>query len=116
MAEPKNVWRHSLGNVSIAASVKLILPKLNQLSLCSNQSLNTIIMFRNKPRLKTLLTAVALATCTIAGAHTIAFAQGTPGLVIFGDRDTDVLNYYLDFGGVAENRDRYRLSRFWRSS
>jgi hypothetical protein len=85
------------------------LPKLNQLSFCSNQSLNTIIMFRNKPRLKTLLTVVALATCTIAGAHTIAVAQGTPGLVIFGDRDVDVLNYYLDFGGVAENRDRYRL-------
>ena len=66
-------------------------------------------MFRNQPRLKTLLTAVALATCTIGGAHTIAVAQGTPGLVIFGDRDVDVLNYYLDFGGVAENRDRYRL-------
>ena len=64
-------------------------------------------MLFHKP--KSLLTAIALATCTFGGAHTIASAQGTPGLVIFGDRDVDILNYYLDFGGIADNRDRYRL-------
>lgn len=66
-------------------------------------------MFLNKSLFKPLLTAVALATCTIGGVHTIATAQGTPGLVIFGDREVDVLNYYLDFGGIAKQRDRYRL-------
>ena len=58
---------------------------------------------------KSLLTAIALATCIGGSVHTVAVAQGTPGLVIFGDRDVDILNYYLDFGGIADNRDRYRL-------
>ena len=58
---------------------------------------------------KSLLTVLALATCVGGGVHTVAVAQGTPGLVIFGDRDVDILNYYLDFGGIADNRDRYRL-------
>lgn len=66
-------------------------------------------MFINKSSLKSLLTALALATCSIGGVHGIALAQGTPGLVIFGDRDVDILNYYLDFGGSAKQRDRYRL-------
>ncbi|MBE9045292.1 DUF2808 domain-containing protein [Pleurocapsales cyanobacterium LEGE 10410] len=66
-------------------------------------------MFTNKSFLKPLLATLTLATCTIGGIHTVAVAQGTPGLVIFGDRDVDVLNYYLDFGGIADNRDRYRL-------
>ena len=66
-------------------------------------------MFTNKSFLKPLFTTLTLATCTIGEVHSIALAQGTPGLVIFGDRDVDVLNYYLDFGGIADNRDRYRL-------
>lgn len=66
-------------------------------------------MFANKSLFKPLLTALTIATCTIGGVHTIAVAQGTPGLVLFGDRDVDILNYYLDFGGIADNRDRYRL-------
>jgi len=66
-------------------------------------------MFSPKSYFKPLLTALALASCTVAGVHTLATAQGTPGLVIFGDRDVDILNYYLDFGGIADNRDRYRL-------
>ena len=66
-------------------------------------------MFINKSFFKPLLASVALATCTIGGIHTIAIAQGTPGLVIFGNRDVDHLSYYLDFGGTAKQRDRYRL-------
>ena len=66
-------------------------------------------MFPNKPFLKSLLTAFTLATCTLGGVQTIALAQGTPGLLLFGDRDVDSLNYYLDFGGIADSRDRYRL-------
>ncbi|MEM8829809.1 MAG: DUF2808 domain-containing protein [Cyanobacteria bacterium P01_G01_bin.19] len=65
-------------------------------------------MFINKSCLKSLLGSVAFATCAIGGINTIAIAQGTPGLVIFGN-DVDVLNYYLDFGGIADQRDRYRL-------
>ena len=64
-------------------------------------------MFSNRI-FKPLLTAFALAGC-IGGFQLIASAQGTPGLVIFGDRDVDILNYYLDFGGTADARDRYRL-------
>jgi hypothetical protein len=64
-------------------------------------------MFSNKV-FKPLLTAFALAGC-IGGFQVIANAQGTPGLVIFGDREVDILNYYLDFGGIADNRDRYHL-------
>ena len=66
-------------------------------------------MFINKSFLKPFLTSVALATCTLGGIHTIAVAQGTPGLVIFGNKDVDILSYYLDFGGIADQRDRYRL-------
>lgn len=58
---------------------------------------------------KPLLTALALSGLAVGGVHTIVNAQGTPGLVIFGDRDVDILSYYLDFGGIADNRDRYRL-------
>lgn len=66
-------------------------------------------MFSSKSFLKPLLTAFALATCTVVGVNTIAEAQGGSGLVIFGNRDVDILSYYLDFGGIADNRDRYRL-------
>jgi Protein of unknown function (DUF2808) len=66
-------------------------------------------MFASKSRFKLLLTALALATCTVGGVNTIAQAQGGSGLVIFGNKDVDVLSYYLDFGGIAKNRDRYHL-------
>ena len=66
-------------------------------------------MLFNKPFFKSLLTASVLASCTLGVAQTITVAQGTPGLVLFGNKDTDILNYYLDFGGIADNRDRYRL-------
>ena len=66
-------------------------------------------MFSNKPFIKPLFAALTLATCTLAGVNSIAIAQGTSGLVLFGNKDTDILSYYLDFGGIADNRDRYRL-------
>ena len=66
-------------------------------------------MLFHKSFFKPLLAALTLATCTLGGIHTIAVAQSGSGLVIFGDRDVDILSYYLDFGGVADNRDRYRL-------
>ncbi|MGB5631952.1 MAG: DUF2808 domain-containing protein [Waterburya sp.] len=66
-------------------------------------------MFTNKSFFKPLLTALTLAACTLGGVHTVAIAQGGSGLVIFGNREVDILSYYLDFGGIADNRDRYRL-------
>lgn len=66
-------------------------------------------MFNPKSFFKPILATLALASCTLAGVHTVASAQGNSGLVIFGDRDVDILSYYLDFGGIADNRDRYRL-------
>lgn len=66
-------------------------------------------MLSHKLFFKPLLACLAVASCTLAGIHTNAVAQGGSGLVIFGDRDVDILSYFLDFGGVADNRDRYRL-------
>lgn len=66
-------------------------------------------MAKNKSFWKSWGTAIALSGCAMVGLHTVALAQGTPGLVIFGDRDVDILSYYLDFGGIAKQRDRYRL-------
>ena len=62
-----------------------------------------------KLSIKRLLTALALATCTLGGTYTVAYAQGTPGLVLFGKKDVNTLNYHLDFGGQPNARDRYRL-------
>lgn len=66
-------------------------------------------MLNSKSFWKPLLTALALATCTVTGVHTVAQAQSNSGLVLFGNRDVDILSYFLDFGGIADGRDRYRL-------
>jgi hypothetical protein len=66
-------------------------------------------MFSRQSSFKHLLTAFSLAACTLGGIHTIASAQGGSGIILFGNRDVDVLSYYLDFGGQADARDRYRL-------
>ena len=62
-----------------------------------------------KLSIKRLLTALALATFALGGTYTIGAAQTGPGLVLFGKKDVDILNYYLDFGGKSNTRDRYRL-------
>ncbi|MEM7759411.1 MAG: DUF2808 domain-containing protein [Cyanobacteria bacterium P01_A01_bin.40] len=66
-------------------------------------------MLYHKLFFKPLLAIFAVASCTLGGIHSVAVAQGGSGLVIFGDRDVDILSYFLDFGGIADNRDRYRL-------
>ena len=66
-------------------------------------------MLFNKSFYKTFLMGLALTALATGGIDTAVKAQGTPGLVIFGNRDVDILNYYLDFGGVADSRDRYRF-------
>ena len=65
-------------------------------------------MFSSK-FVKSCFASLVLASCTVAGINAVATAQGGSGLVIFGNRDVDILSYYLDFGGIADNRDRYRL-------
>lgn len=66
-------------------------------------------MFSAKSCLKSLLTVSLLAGCTLGGVKSIAIAQGNPGLILFGNKDVDILDYRLDFEGIADNRDRYRL-------
>lgn len=63
----------------------------------------------SKISIKRLLTALVLASCALGGTYTVASAQSGSGLVLFGKDDVDVLNYYLDFGGRRNSRDRYRL-------
>ncbi len=60
---------------------------------------------------KWLVSALAAGSCGLALLPLAAPAQNTPGLTIFSgvsDR-ADILNYYLDFGGRPNVRDRYRL-------
>lgn len=66
-------------------------------------------MFSRQSSFKRLLTALALAACTVGGINAIASAQSNSGILLFGNKDVDILNYYLDFGGQADARDRYRL-------
>lgn len=66
-------------------------------------------MFSHLSSFKRLLTAFTLAACTVGGINTIVSAQSNSGVVLFGNKDVDVLSYYLDFGGQADARDRYHL-------
>ena len=56
-----------------------------------------------------MLASATLAGFTALGINSLAVAQSNAGLVIFGDRDVDHLNYRLDRNGNANQRDRYRL-------
>jgi hypothetical protein len=59
---------------------------------------------------KNLLTALVLSSSLITSLPSLMLAQSNPGLVIFSGVDREkILNYYLDFGGQAGARDRYRL-------
>ena len=59
---------------------------------------------------KKTLTTVGIAGCILAGVPIITAAQGGSGLTIFSGVSRDnILNYYLDFNGQRNSRDRYRL-------
>ncbi|NJL01206.1 MAG: DUF2808 domain-containing protein [Spirulinaceae cyanobacterium SM2_1_0] len=60
---------------------------------------------------KMLLGVLAAGSCGLALLPVASLAQRNPGLTIFsGIRDrSDILSYYLDFGGRPNIRDRYRL-------
>ncbi|ELS01984.1 Protein of unknown function (DUF2808) [Xenococcus sp. PCC 7305] len=67
-------------------------------------------MLKNKLNFKRLFSSLALSSCLLGGVATISFAQGNSGLTIFsGVGRENILDYYLDFGGKANARDRYRL-------
>ncbi len=60
---------------------------------------------------KRALSGLAIAGVLVAGLPLLGFAQGLPGLTIFGGvKGEDNLNYRLDFGGRANGAgERYRL-------
>ena len=67
-------------------------------------------MLKNKLNFKGFLSAIAISSCLLGSVATITLAQGNSGLTIFsGVNRENILNYYLDFGGKANARDRYRL-------
>ncbi|MGK7896839.1 MAG: DUF2808 domain-containing protein [Xenococcus sp. (in: cyanobacteria)] len=67
-------------------------------------------MLKNKLNLQRLLSSIAISGCLLGSIATISFAQGNSGLTIFsGVGRENILDYYLDFGGRANARDRYRL-------
>jgi hypothetical protein len=67
-------------------------------------------MLSRKLLSKALISALVLSGCILAGLPTLTWAGGNPGLTIFGGVDRkDILDYYLDFDGVPNQRDRYKL-------
>ena len=67
-------------------------------------------MFKFPLSLKKTVTTLGVAGCLIASIPAFAIAQGGSGLTIFsGVSRENILNYYLDFNGQRNNRDRYRL-------
>jgi hypothetical protein len=66
------------------------------------------MLFRQK-FLKKLFTVLALTACTLGSTYAIASAQSGSGFSIIKKQGVDELNYFLDFGGQRNARDRYRL-------
>jgi hypothetical protein len=67
-------------------------------------------MFYTKISTKRLIGVLIASSCLLAGVQAISWANGNPGLTIFSGVDREnILNYYLDFGGVPRGWDRYKL-------
>jgi hypothetical protein len=59
---------------------------------------------------KRLFSALVVSGCLIAGIQAVSWADGNPGLTIFsGVERENILDYYLDFGGLPRQWDRYKL-------
>jgi hypothetical protein len=59
---------------------------------------------------KSFISALVVSGCLLAGMQTISWADGNAGLTIFsGVERENILNYYLDFGGIPRQWDRYKL-------
>jgi len=60
--------------------------------------------------MRRLLSALAITSCLLAGFPIISSAQSLPGFTLFGGvKRENQLPFRLDFGGRANNWDRYRL-------
>jgi hypothetical protein len=67
-------------------------------------------MFSVKFSAKRLISALVVSGCLLAGIQAVSWADGNPGLTIFsGVERENILNYYLDFGGLPQQWDRYKL-------
>lgn len=67
-------------------------------------------MFKLNSSVKKIMTTIGVAGCILTSIPLISLAQGGSGLTIFSGVDREnLLNYYLDFNGQRNNRDRYRL-------
>lgn len=67
-------------------------------------------MLSKKSSMHRIVSAVAVTGCLLTGFSSLSLAQTNPGFTLFGGVDRkDQLNYRLDFGGQADNWDRYRL-------
>jgi hypothetical protein len=60
--------------------------------------------------MRRLLSAFAVTSCLLASFPAISWAQSLPGFTLFsGIKSENQLPFRLDFGGQADNWDRYRL-------
>lgn len=67
-------------------------------------------MFTLKQGTKRFFSVLALSACLVTGVSTISLAQSNSGLTLWsGVERENILNYHLDFGGRANQQDRYRL-------
>jgi hypothetical protein len=67
-------------------------------------------MFTAKASSRYLLATLALSGCLLGSVPLLTWAGGNPGFTLFGGVDRkDILDYYLDFGGHPNGRDRYKL-------
>ena len=67
-------------------------------------------MFAPKTSMRRLLATLAIASCLLTGFPALLQAQGLPGFTLFsGVKGEDQLPFRLDFGGVPNMWDRYRL-------
>lgn len=67
-------------------------------------------MLSKKFSMRPLVSALAVTSCLLTGLPNLSLAQGLPGLTIFsGVERQNILSYRLDFGGQADQWDRYRL-------
>lgn len=67
-------------------------------------------MFSIKSSKQRIVLFGAMAGCLLTGLPAVSLAQSLPGLTLWGGVERkDQLNYRLDFGGQADQWDRYRL-------
>jgi hypothetical protein len=60
--------------------------------------------------MRRVLSTLAVTSCLLTGLPAISWAQSLPGFTLFsGVKSENQLPYFLDFGGVTNQWDRYHL-------